>query len=542
MKNETTNKFIESYKKAIKLVPVLINGKEIELPIIYNANASIVYAESYESSRNYRYAFCTMIYKIIGGNKKFVYKENEFPDLTIEDIENLEDKDLEILGETIINNYDYFDKFYEEITQNTDDFFERFYLVHLKEQEIYKESFARVGNNLKSVMNLKKTINSYGRMGILNEHIIKFAQYRNIINPNTVRLANTTSQIVRATMGIEAVKRSLIEKNEIFKNTNKMAAQMQSAIYAAKLHNPMLGFATNEVIKFKDIYNVSHINSIQRIIKQQENIARIFKQQNREVESVLKKITSINHAGKIITFSSLNKKILTNLRPFLFDIETIRAEKESLNIELKAKAETLKKLGWWFITDISEEFIELICENAEKMDKRQVNEIICGYFKQENYRALDEILNEWMQDPYFKKREQLLRESIESYKDKKYASMIQAIIFHIEGIIRDFVRDMCGFTSKEWKESYKRFKDMAANIEAFVFNYVFYFIDSLYRYFNPNYPEKTDDFNRHKIAHGQAFKHGTQVNALKTILYLNEIFYIMGVLKTKYKSDFIHAG
>lgn len=55
------------------------------------------------------------------------------------------------------------------------------------------------------------------------------------------------------------------------------------------------------------------------------------------------------------------------------------------------------------------------------------------------------------------------------------------------------------------------------------------------------YPEKTDDFNRHKIMHDESISHGTEVNSLKTILYINEIYHILNALIEKKQNELIGA-
>lgn len=57
-------------------------------------------------------------------------------------------------------------------------------------------------------------------------------------------------------------------------------------------------------------------------------------------------------------------------------------------------------------------------------------------------------------------------------------------------------------------------------------------IDSFYIRFNPAEPDEVQDFSRHKIFHGQALNYDNEINSLKLILYLDELFYMMSSLKT----------
>lgn len=78
---------------------------------------------------------------------------------------------------------------------------------------------------------------------------------------------------------------------------------------------------------------------------------------------------------------------------------------------------------------------------------------------------------------------------------------------------------------------------MVDELEEFLYKYIINFIDYLYLNFDPQYPEKTDDFNRHKIMHGESISHGTEENSLKTILYINEIYHIIKVLMERSQSE-----
>lgn len=88
---------------------------------------------------------------------------------------------------------------------------------------------------------------------------------------------------------------------------------------------------------------------------------------------------------------------------------------------------------------------------------------------------------------------------------------------------------------------YDKFKNMIEELENFLYDYLMYFIDYLYTNFDSQYPEKTDDFNRYKIIYGESISHGTEVNSLKAILYINEIYHILNALMEKKHRELFNA-
>lgn len=129
----------EVHKRAIKLVPVNWQGRELKIPVYYSMNAAITYEKAFEETKNYRKSFCTMVLKIISNNQKVICQEGEFPALHLDDIEGLSDNDLKKIGEEIIYSSDYLKRFDEEVSEEADDFFKKFYLIHKKETEKYRE-------------------------------------------------------------------------------------------------------------------------------------------------------------------------------------------------------------------------------------------------------------------------------------------------------------------------------------------------------------------------------------------------------------------
>ena len=139
----------EAYKRAIKLVPVNWQDRELEIPVYYSMNAASTYEKAFEETKNYRKAFCKMVLRIIRNSRNVVYQEGEFPALHLDDIEGLSDNDLKRIGEEIIYSSDYLKRFDEEVSEEADDFFKKFYLIHKKETEKYREHMKKIAERMK---------------------------------------------------------------------------------------------------------------------------------------------------------------------------------------------------------------------------------------------------------------------------------------------------------------------------------------------------------------------------------------------------------
>ena len=197
----------EAYKRAIKLVPVNWQGRELKIPVYYSMDAASTYEKAFEETKNYRKSFCTMVLKIINNNKKVIYQEDDFPILDLDDIEGLSDNDLQKVGEEIIDSSDYLKGFAEEVSEEADDFFKKFYLIHKKETEKYREQIKKIAEQMKPKLdfadnykNLLPSIELASRISRITETVrlplVDTAMYQNIINnPALMELAATASKL-----------------------------------------------------------------------------------------------------------------------------------------------------------------------------------------------------------------------------------------------------------------------------------------------------------------------------------------------------------
>ncbi len=538
MGDRSVEDFINAYKKSIRYVEVTINEEKISLPITYSMNASIKYREGYEEKNDYRYAFCIMVLNIIDQNKKFMNENNTIHDLDIVDISNIEDIDLKKIGEEIIGSSKYLDDIAADYSV-VDDFFEKFYLINKKEDEIYQGTVSKVMKTIKPKDVIPSSIRLLNHTGIRKQ--LDWVNRNERILGHALGIASNIHLNNKVIESMQAYNNFFKGNERLFNNIANIGLQMQPINNAILRHEKIWGQLSLAIQNWKGIYNPAIMQCIQSIAIQESAIKNVLHNPLKQFESAVKAITTVTAAEKLFAFTSLQEEVMRNFKPFIIDLQSIRIERLVVKEELKKRAEMLGKFGWWYISDISEEIIEQIMEESEHLNNDKVNEIICNFFKEDNFYNLNIMLDAWNEVPFLSKKCVLLEEAIYSHKHGKYASAIQSLITNGEGIVRDFVRETCGLASKPWGPVYNRFKDMVEELEEFLYKYIINFIDYLYLNFDPKYPERTDDFNRHKIAHGESVNHGTEANSLKTILYINEIYHILNALIEKRQNELIGA-
>ncbi|MBZ4664622.1 MAG: hypothetical protein JG776_2346 [Caloramator sp.] len=539
----STEDIIEAHKKAIKLVPVNWKGREIEIPVYYSMSAAITYEKAFKETKDYKKSFCRMVLKIINSNRKIIYKEDEFPILDISDIEELFDEDLQKIGEKIIYNSDYLKEIEEEVSKETDDFFEKFYLIHKKEKEKYSEKMGKIVQQLKPKLdmtdfrkNLFPSIELVSRINSITETVRPAvvyigATYQNIIgNSALMEMAATASKMAN-TIGtyMEVI-------NPVQRSIGKSIIEMKSALASTtSIVDATIKNFYSEINAIRDILQPINMEYVKTTLESQEALRRAI---NRDFQTHIKifgaelnKILNFKYHDKLFNFANVQQNIINNIKPFLLGIQTILLARTNIKESLKEKAKTMLKFGWWFIGSLPIDIINYIHENKETLSQEDVDKTICDYYKADDCKELEEIISEWNELEYFSKWGKKIKDAFHAHKLEMYSLSVSVWALMIEGVIRDFMRDVYGVTAFKFSLLYNNFKEKAKELDGFIVNYAFNCMDSFYVRFNPEKPDGVHDFSRHKIFHGQAVNYDSEVNSLKLMLYLDELFYMALSLK-----------
>lgn len=533
---------IEVHKRAIRLVPVNWKGREFKIPVYYSMNAAIAYEKAFEKTKSYRKSFCTMVLKIINNNKKVIYQEDDFSILDLDDIEDLSDNDLQKVGEEIINSSDYLKGFAEEVSEETDNFFKKFYLIHKKETEKYREHMKKVAEQLKPKLdfadyhkNLLPGIELVSKLSRITETVrlplVDMAIYQNIIgNSALMELAATASKM-------ENMIGTYMEViNPIQRNISKSVIEMQSVLApTTSIVNEMIKNYYSEINAIRDILQPINTEYVRMALESQEALRNVM---NRGIQShiqvlgaELSKILNFTYHDKLFNFTNVQQDIIGKIRPFLLETQQILFARNNISDNLNKKAKIMLQFGWWFISSLPIEIINYIYKNKGNLKQKDVDKIISDYYKSDEYKELEEIINGWNELEYFSKWEKKVKDAFYAHKLGMYSLSVPVWALMIEGIIRDFMRGNYDVTAFKFGILYDNFKEKANELDGFIVNYAFNCMDSFYVRFNPEKPDGVHDFSRHKIFHGQAINYDTEINSLKLMLYLDELFYMALSLK-----------
>ena len=531
----------EAYKRAIKLVPVNWQDRELEIPVYYSMDAASTYEKAFEETKNYRKAFCKMVLRIIRNSRNVVYQEGEFPTLQLDDIESLSDNDLKKIGEEIIDSSDYLKRFDEEVTEEADDFFKKFYLIHKKETEKYREHMKKIAEQMKPKLdfadnykNLLPGIELASKISRITQTVrlplVDTAMYQNIINnPALMELAATASK-----MG-STIDTYMKVINPMHNNISNVL-KMQSAIASSSAIIAAVQNFYSEINTIRDILQPNNMEYIRRALESQESLRRALNNNLQShiqiLQAELNNILNFTYNDKLFNFVNVQQSIINNIKPFLLNIQTLLVSNANINESLKKKAKTMLQFGWWFIGSLPIDKINYIYRNRETLLQEDVDKMICDYYKASDYKELEGIIREWDELEYFCKWGSKIDDAFYAHKSGKYSLSVPVWAFMLEGIIRDFLRDAYGISEKRFSFLYNNFKEKAKELDNFIVNYAFNCIDSFYVRFNPEEPDEVQDFSRHKIFHGQALNYDNEINSLKLILYLDELFYMISSLKS----------
>ncbi|NMB97456.1 MAG: hypothetical protein GYA02_12745 [Clostridiaceae bacterium] len=536
-KTLSTEEIIKAHKRAIKLVSVNWKGNQLEIPVFYSFKAAITYERAYEETKDYRKSFCIMILKMIDSNKSFVYKEDEFPILELSDIDKLSNDDLIKIGNEVINSSEDLKKIKSEKSIKGDNFFEIFYAIHKTETEQYSEQIKKSLQKLE--LGYKKQFSTF------LEATKKMTGIIETIKPVKVNAIEAYQNIVGNSALVETIAiASNIENsigthiniiNPINESVSKSIYQMQSSLASiSSMVNPAIQNVYSSIDSISDILLPINMDYLQRIIETQESVKRSlninFQNNIKIFTEGIKGILGPELAG--FKINELQQNLINNITPFILSAQKTLIARKNINNNLTNRAKIMFRYEWWLIDSLPISIINYIYDNGDDLTKQDVDDIICEYYKNNEYSGLERILKSWNELPYYATRRKQIRDAFYAHKLGLYSLSIPVLGMMLEGVIRDFMSDTYSLTHYKFSPLYNGFKKKAKELDEFILKYTFNCIDLFYIRYNPQNPDEVDDFSRHKMFHGQAINYDSEVNSLKLILYLDELFQIESYLRT----------
>lgn len=280
-------------------------------------------------------------------------------------------------------------------------------------------------------------------------------------------------------------------------------------------------------------YSISSMmldNKIQQYMKpilKSDELRKTVEFQQSQLTRILEESSKFYINDKLINLSSVTRTLEPSVNRILSDITEVKAIRNIAEKRFEKAVNILKEFGWWGISSLSFKTYIEIEKQDDIVDVNEINKIICDFYSKDNFENLESLLLKWKENKYFNRVSEILEDAVEAHKNGKYTLSIPALMPNIEGIIRYFMSDKYGISKRSFAPIYKEFKDNVKGFEDIMAVYVIQYIDKLFCNFDPENPNEVDDFSRHKLLHGFSSHYHSEVNSLKIILYLDEIYNII---------------
>lgn len=466
---------LSAFMKVAPVMKVTISGSEIYIRLVFTISCCEIMFEQYEQSADYRSAFINAVYHMYQKTNN-----NRSIDLTVDDFDKISDETLLLILENILDQDSKVKTEYERVNSKLP--YERFYNAN---KIVLVEATKNVSDSFIKMSNMFETLNK----PLLTS-----------INSAMSSIIVPTIDFHRMTIAIDNIPKFDFP-------------QLQLAISSLpKINYPEIASVLANIPK--PVFNIQEIAApllsmmeSTRIVN--ENLMKTFQipllQMTENIQSL---------------FSTIDFSLLIYRK------------------EWSEQRETLLKYGWFYSDEFPEELMYEIHEKRESFTTDDVDKIIVTYFRKDRCKALKQVVKQWSELSYFNNREIIFHEALVNHSRKYYNSSITLLTIHTEGVITDFVRlnmQEPRFRVKKAIDDIKRVlgeNETVSIYEYEVFNDVIEKIeDAFTEGFSHADPDKSSNKSRDKIAHGHAYEKENEVNSLKKLLYLNEIYHLFLLLK-----------
>ena len=216
--------------------------------------------------------------------------------------------------------------------------------------------------------------------------------------------------------------------------------------------------------------------------------------------------------------------------------ESLRREASRVVPILAKAAAFMTERGWWLLPDLStHQCIELL-KLKDQLDEQSLTASLVLFANNPKHQRLRKALARWTVSA-FKSRLAIFDECLWAHEHQKYSLVVGTALIHIEGIVRDCIRDVTGEIDQPFRfdRVRKQFAECVRAIERFpddqpltledlraLQNYHnLTVLERLFEPFDPRSSPVREALNRHVIAHGVSVNYGTLESATKALLLLN---------------------
>lgn len=300
--------------------------------------------------------------------------------------------------------------------------------------------------------------------------------------------------------------------------SQNMLNSVSKALEACKPNFELIGSVTSKFLESIPKIDSAVLSIVQQATSSFGNIS----------ESLCAGLSAFNSAFEQIDFSKFHNT--ANTFKYIKDFEL--------------KNDMLKKFGWFYISELPQDLVNLIYERRDEINQEEVDSLMVEYFRNNKCAALKKLVNSWVNLPYYESRNHIFHEAQVCHSQRLFNASTTLVSLHFEGVVTDFVRYRINQPAYRVDKALKQINELTYNLSLstisfrnwIVCSFVLECVDQIFSTnFSPSDPDSCPDNSRHKIAHGHAIAKETEANSLRRFLFMNEMYKLFVCLEKEYQ-------
>lgn len=199
--------------------------------------------------------------------------------------------------------------------------------------------------------------------------------------------------------------------------------------------------------------------------------------------------------------------------------------KNSIHSQMMKSNTFFNERNWWYLHSVNLNFACKACK--EDVGEEEFNDLLMDYFRDNDYEELKAIVRKW---PSFGLESDLIppiNQVISAHMREEYFLTVATMIPIIEKLLYMTHNNHYELHRKKIGKIVDAFENDFSPDKIYFTNFLF-----ILRFFKSGEFSEMDDFNRHKITHGQTMDFGKEIYSLKLILAIDEILRFRDLIQT----------
>src|ERR1051325_783924 len=188
---------------------------------------------------------------------------------------------------------------------------------------------------------------------------------------------------------------------------------------------------------------------------------------------------------------------------------------DRFNPMLAKAAVVMADHGWWLVRQLPLIFYSEVANSDEEVTREALTNDILDFFNRNEWEPLAGMVNAWNLAGFDSRRKHI-RDALEIHKQGRYTMTVPGLVFHVEGIVREFIEVTDNVSEHSFRPIRQIFQDKFDRLSAvppdldityedvqLIENYHnLAVLERLYQIYRPEQHQAPDTVNRHAISHG----------------------------------------